>query len=182
MLNSPQNPPLVEIKIPVNAEQIVNRNNNGTKKMNDSAINSMGDWKVDLTWTILPAGRAWQRVVGNAFAAHGISLSLAAPVLVLAYKGDGLRQKAIAEAAGIDPAAVVRSLNELEQGGLLERKIDESDRRANTLHLTQSGFDLAKKLDLILTDLREQLFSDISPAEGEAVAKVLRLIEHAAEA
>ncbi|QHB28796.1 MarR family transcriptional regulator [Pseudomonas monteilii] len=149
--------------------------------MIDSTINSTGDWKVDLTWTILPAGRAWQRVVGNAFAAHGISLSLAAPVLVLAYKGDGLRQKAIAEAAGIDPAAVVRSLNELEQSGLLERKSDPSDRRANTLHLTKAGRDLANKLDQILTDLREQLFSAISAEEGNAVAKVLHLIERTGE-
>lgn len=150
--------------------------------MIDSTLNSTGDWKVDLTWNLLPAGRAWQRVVGNAFAAHGISLSLAAPVLVLAYKGDGLRQKAIAEAAAIDPAAVVRSLNELEQGGLLERKIDPSDRRANTLHLTKAGRDLAKKLDQILTDLRDQLFAEITSEEGDAVAKVFHLIERAAEA
>lgn len=131
------------------------------------------DWRTDLTWTILPAGRAWQKAAGAAFADLGVSLSVAAPVMVIARLGNGIRQKAVAELAGIDPAAVVRSLDQLQRSGILERIEDPQDRRAKTLHLTDKGEQLAANLERALDEVRARIFASVSDADGEVAQRVL---------
>jgi MarR family transcriptional regulator for hemolysin len=135
------------------------------------------DWSVALTWMVLPAGRAWQKAAGAALARFGVSLSVAAPVLVVARLGDGVQQKVVAYEAGIDSAAVVRSVDLLERDGLLLRKPDPIDRRAKTLHLTPKGRALARKLDKVIEKLRDELLANISPADGAAAVRVLRELE-----
>lgn len=138
------------------------------------------DWKLALIWTILPAGRAWQKAVGAAFAELGVTLSVAAPVLVIAKLGNGARQKAVSDAAGIDPAALVRSLDQLETSGILRREDDPQDRRAKTLHLTDKGDRLAIDLERILDQVKERIFSRFTDADGVAAARVLGEILRAA--
>jgi len=137
------------------------------------------DWSEALTWMVLPAGRAWQRAAGAALARHHISLSRAAPILVVARLGDGVQQKTIADEAGIDSAAIVRSLDELEREGLLKRKPDPIDRRAKTVHLTSKGRRLGKELDKVIRELRAGLLANIQREEGEVAVKVLRELERA---
>lgn len=138
------------------------------------------DWKLALIWTILPAGRAWQKAAGAAFAELGVSLSVAAPVLVIAKLGNGVRQKAVSDAAGIDPAALVRSLDQLETSGILRREDDPQDRRAKTLHLTDKGDRLAIDLERILDQVKERIFSRFTDADGMAAVRVLGEILRAA--
>jgi len=138
------------------------------------------DWQVALIWTILPAGRAWQKAAGAAFAELGVSLSVAAPVLVIARLGNGVRQKMVSDAAGIDPAALVRSLDQLEASGILRREDDPQDRRAKTLHLTEKGARLAGDLERILDHVKERIFSRFTDDEGATAARVLKEILRAA--
>ena len=138
------------------------------------------DWQLALIWTILPAGRAWQRAASAAFADLGVSLSVAAPVLVIARLGNGVRQKAVSDAAGIDPAAVVRSLDQLESSGILRRAEDPHDRRAKTLHLTEKGTQLATDLEQTLEQVKVRILSGISDVDGAVAARVLAEIIRAA--
>lgn len=137
------------------------------------------DWSEALTWMVLPAGRAWQRAAGAALAQHNISLSRAAPILVVSRLGDGIQQKTIADEAGIDSAAIVRSLDELEREGLLKRKSDPFDRRAKTVHLTLKGRNLAKELDKVIRELRTGIIASIRREDGKVAVKVLRELERA---
>lgn len=66
---------------------------------------------------------------------------------------------------------------QLERHGLLVRKPDKHDGRANTLHLTRSGKALAASLDCILLDLRKEMFASVSEAEGKSMVRILGLIE-----
>lgn len=138
------------------------------------------DWQVALIWTLLPAGRAWQKAAGAAFAELGVSLAVAAPVLVIARLGNGVRQKAVSEAAGIDPAALVRSLDQLETSGILRRADDPHDRRAKTLHLTDKGAQLAADLQRMLEQVKRRIFSRFSDADGATTVRVLAEIMRAA--
>lgn len=138
------------------------------------------DWQLALIWTILPAGRAWQRAAGAGFASLGISLSVAAPVLVIARLGNGVRQKLVSEAAGIDPAALVRSLDQLEANGILQRVDDPNDRRAKTLHLTEKGAQLAADLERMLEQVKDRIFAGLSQEDGAAAVRVLTEIMRAA--
>jgi len=137
------------------------------------------DWQVALTWMVLPAGRAWQRAAGIALTRLGLSLSAAAPLLVIARLGDGVRQRDVAEEAAIDPAAIARSVNQLEKDGLLLRRTDASDARAKTLHLTAAGRELAARLDGALNLLRKDILSRISEQDGKAAVRVLLALDAA---
>jgi MarR family transcriptional regulator for hemolysin len=138
------------------------------------------DWRRSLTWSVLPTGHAWRRAAGIAFAEHAISLSLAAPIMVISRLGDGINQKAVAEGAGIASATIVRSLDQLEANGLIERHPNPDDRRNNTLHLTEAGKAMATNLERILDELRIRLLSDISDEDGAIAARVLKSLETAA--
>ena len=128
----------------------------------------------------MPVGRLWSRAAGAVFERMGVTLSAAAPVLTIRKLGDGARQNAVAELIGVDNAALVRSLDKLEEAGLIERRVDASDRRARTLHLTRAGRALAKKLDAALTAYHQQIFAQIGEADGQAALRVMRTIEAAA--
>lgn len=135
------------------------------------------DWRRTLTWTILPAGRAWQRAAGTALAQLGVSLSTAAILLVITRLGDGIRQQDVAKELTLDPAAIARSVTQLERDGLLERPKDLSDGRAKTLHLTELGRALSLKLDEALDRLRDELVAGIDDADGQIAVRVLRALE-----
>lgn len=135
------------------------------------------DWRKTLTWTILPAGRAWQRAAGIALAQSGVSLSTAAILLVIARLGDGIRQRDVAEESALDPAAIARSVTQLERDGLLERQRDLSDGRAKTLRLTEAGRALSIKLGEALDGLRDELIASMDDADGQIAVRVLRTLE-----
>lgn len=135
------------------------------------------DWRTTLTWTVLPAGRAWQRAAGIALAQLGVSLSIAAVLLVIARLGDGIRQKDVAEESALDPAAIARSVTQLERDGLLKRRRDLSDGRAKTLHLTERGRAVSLKLGEALDGLRNELIAGMDDTEGRIAVRVLRNLE-----
>lgn len=139
------------------------------------------DWGSALTWMILPVGRIWYRAASKAFVDFGMSFSTAAPILAIAKFGDGLRQNVIAEVVGVDTAALARSVDQLQALGLVERRLDPSDGRARTLHLTERGRTLAADLAGVAEDIRKRALASIEPADGMAAVRVLRRLEHAAE-
>ena len=105
--------------------------------------------------------------------------TFAPPLSVLARLGDGIRQKDVAEEAVIDPAAIARSVAQLESQGLLVRHTDVRDGRAKTLHLTAAGREYAKRLELALDDFRTQLLAGITEEDGQAAVRVLAQLERA---
>lgn len=139
------------------------------------------DWGSALTWMILPVGRTWYRAVSKAFDDFGMSFSTAAPILALAKLGDGSRQSVIAEAVGVDRAAMVRSIDQLESLGLVERRIDPEDGRGRRLYLTEQGRALARNLDVVAEDFRRRALAAIRPADVEAAVRALQALNQAAE-
>lgn len=143
------------------------------------SIKDTDNWALALTWMLLPAGRGWQQAAGVALSQLGLSLSAAAPLLVIARLGDGVRQRDVAEEAAIDPAAIARSVLQLEKDGLLRRLTDANDARAKTLHLTAAGRELAIKLEQALDALRSEVLKGISARDGQAAVRVLLALESA---
>jgi len=62
-----------------------------------------------------------------------------APLVHLESHGDGLRQNELAAAVGLDSSSLVRLIDRLEGQGLILRVVDEADRRARLLRLTEAG-------------------------------------------
>jgi MarR family transcriptional regulator for hemolysin len=68
-------------------------------------------------------------------------------VLFRLREQEGLSQVDLAEVLELQPISLVRLLDRLVEHGLLQRRHDPRDRRANRLFLTQAGRQLVDDLD-----------------------------------
>ena len=78
-------------------------------------------------------------------------------VLFRLRQQEGLSQVDLAEVLELQPISLVRLLDRLVEHGLLERRPDPKDRRANKLHLTRAGRRLVDDLD----SLRDSIATDV---------------------
>jgi len=133
-----------------------------------------------LTATLLQAGRQWRRLAQNVLAEHDISEARAAALLWVRRLGGGVRQVTLAAYVGIEGTSIVRLLDQLAALGLLERRPDPEDRRANAIWLTEAGERLADRIERALTKLRTQVLREVSEEDVEAALRVLAAIDRAA--
>jgi MarR family transcriptional regulator, transcriptional regulator for hemolysin len=76
-------------------------------------------------------------------------------VLVRLDRFEGLKQSELAEMLDLQPITLTRLLDRLCAGGLIERRPDPNDRRANRLYLTAAARPLLERLG----DLGEELMA-----------------------
>jgi DNA-binding MarR family transcriptional regulator len=90
-------------------------------------------------------------------------------VLTLLNDNTQMRQAALGKALEIKRANVVTLLAELEQRGLIERRLSSTDRRSYVVELTEHGLELTREL---LT-LHAKLEADLARALGRTELKSL---------
>jgi MarR family transcriptional regulator for hemolysin len=137
--------------------------------------------RAEFSAALFRAGRAWRRRVDTAVSALGLSQSTAFALINVHRLGDGVRQVTVADAIGIEGPSFVRILDQLCAAGLVERREDQEDRRAKTLHLTPAGASLAGRIETLLHSIRGDILAGASEADLEACLRVFRLIESPAE-
>ncbi|WP_454634868.1 MarR family winged helix-turn-helix transcriptional regulator [Bradyrhizobium cenepequi] len=130
-----------------------------------------------LTSTLLLAGRQWRRLAQQVLAAQDISEARAATLLWLRRLGGGVRQVTLAGYVGIKGTSIVRLLDELGAVGLIERRDDPDDRRANLVWLTNSGEQLADRIEAALSELRDRVFEDVPDADVDATLRVFKALD-----
>ena len=125
-----------------------------------------------LTCALQPTKQAWQQAAGRVLAESGLSLSLAAPILVVSRLGDGALQHVIAERIGVHPAALVRTpINRTrEEAGLFERRTVPGNRRLRAIHLSPEGRRLAVKMEHALMTLQARLPKILQGGDGSGHA------------
>ena len=134
-----------------------------------------------VTSALLKAGRNWRRVASAAIGHHGISEACALPLITVRRLGDGVRQVTVADEIGLEGPSLVRLLDQLCAGGLIERRDDPNDRRAKCLWLTRAGREVVEEMERELTALRVRVFRDVSDEDLAAVARVFDAIDAAAD-
>lgn len=122
--------------------------------------------------------RAYKAAADKAVAHLGVSQALAWPLLMIGRQGNGVRQGVIAELLGIEGPSLVRSLDQLVAAGLVERREDQADRRARTLHLTPAGDAIQAQIEETLHQLRAGLFEGVPDADVQACLRVFATLEH----
>jgi DNA-binding MarR family transcriptional regulator len=90
-------------------------------------------------------------------------------VLFRLRQQEGLSQVDLADVLELQPISLVRLLDRLVEHGLLERRIDPRDRRANRLFLTASGRQLVDDLDSLRDAIAADVLRDI-PASALEVS------------
>lgn len=134
----------------------------------------------DLTVAIQPTRRAWVQAAGIALAACGLSVPLATVILVVYRLGRRVPQNSVALEVGVNPAALVRTLDQGEKAALLKRLDGKADRRTKEIELLPAGVAAAHQIEEDIARLRRQLFGDLPAQEVEAAIRVLRHLEAAA--
>jgi MarR family transcriptional regulator, transcriptional regulator for hemolysin len=94
-------------------------------------------------------------------------------VLFRLRQQEGLSQVDLADVLELQPISLVRLLDRLVEHGLLERRHDPKDRRANRLFLTASGRQLVDDLD----SLRDTIATDVTgDIPGDAIRTTLEAL------
>ena len=84
-------------------------------------------------------------------------------VLFRLRQQEGLSQVDLAEVLELQPISLVRLLDRLVERGLLERRPDPKDRRANRLFLTGAGRTLVDDLDSLRDAIASDVLRDMDP-------------------
>lgn len=86
---------------------------------------------------------------------------------------DGIRQKDLAEAAGINASSASEVVSRLEDDGYLVRVIDESDKRATLLKLTEMGAVRAEEIRSERDSFLDDLFGRLTEVEKQTLSDLL---------
>ncbi len=98
-------------------------------------------------------------------------------VLFRLRKQEGLSQVDLADVLELQPISLVRLLDRLVEHGLLERRHDPKDRRANRLFLTTSGRQLVDDLDFLRDSIASDVLRDLPDAAIKTSLKTLQDIK-----
>jgi DNA-binding MarR family transcriptional regulator len=94
---------------------------------------------------------------------------------------EGRSQQELGERLALEPSGVVRTIDELEQHGLLERRRDGKDRRRYAVHLTPPGRKTLSDARKAAAEQAATLFEPLDAGELEALHDMLARIAAAAE-
>jgi MarR family transcriptional regulator for hemolysin len=82
-------------------------------------------------------------------------------VLMRLDRFEGLKQSELAEVLDLAPISLTRLLDRLAENGLIERRPDPNDRRANRLYLTPAARPLLKQLSELGEDMMATVLDTI---------------------
>ena len=85
----------------------------------------------------------------------------------------GRSQQSIADEFGMPPSRVVGFVDDLEAGGLVERRRDDRDRRVNGLFLTQAGGTALRRLAELGEEVEEALLGSLDVADRRRLRELL---------
>lgn len=123
----------------------------------------------ELAFVINDVGRLLRTLADQKASQFGMTRAKWA-VLARLERFEGLKQTELAEMLDLQPITLTRLLDGLADNGLIERRPDETDRRAKRLYLTAAAGPLLTRLGVLGHDLMGTALSGLSDA---AVASLL---------
>jgi DNA-binding MarR family transcriptional regulator len=129
----------------------------------------------DLLFEINETARALRRVFDQRAATAGVTRPQWR-VLARLKREPGLRQVELAERLDMEPITLCRSVDRLEEAGLVERNPDPSDRRAWRLQLTDKATPLIKQLRGLAHDFAMEAMEGMEEADLRKLQQQLAAI------
>jgi DNA-binding MarR family transcriptional regulator len=111
----------------------------------------------NLGFLLAKASQRWNELLQEAFAREGFPEVRASygSVLLPLFEEDGLRIGEVARRARLSKQTMTTMVRLAERDGLVDRRQDESDRRATRVHLTDRGRRFKPVAERILAELDE---------------------------
>ena len=113
------------------------------------------------------------------FTRHMESFGLTTPqfsILMLVFDNGDVNQKQLGQALDISPPNMAVTLDRMAERGWIERVRSTRDRRAQQIHLTPSGRELAARTREIAATMEEPALEALSRAERALLIELLRKI------
>lgn len=120
--------------------------------------------------------RQWRRAVDERLQPYGLTEATWLPLIRVARASAPMRQKDLAASLSLDGSSVVRLLDNLERANLIERREEDSDRRAKAIFLTRRGRAIVDKVEASARAVRETALGDLPKADVEAAMRVMQHI------
>ncbi len=98
-------------------------------------------------------------------------------VLMRLDRSEGLKQSELAEILDLQPISLTRLLDRLAENGLIERRPDPNDRRANRLYLMPAARPLLDKLAGLGLEMMDEVLAGFDPKENERLLRDLGLMK-----
>jgi MarR family transcriptional regulator for hemolysin len=97
--------------------------------------------------------------------------------LVRLDRSEGLKQSELAELLDLQPISLTRLLDRLARNGLIERRPDPNDRRANRLYLTPAARPLLAELAALGHDMMETVLEGLDAGSHERLLRDLGVMK-----
>lgn len=120
----------------------------------------------------------WRSILDRRLAPLGLTQTRWVTLYHLWRMGDGQPQCDLARAIGVEAPSLVRTLGQLEEQGLIERRACESDRRTKRLYLTAEAMPLLEKIGHVADEARQEMLAGLSDEDIEQLDHWLSIIEN----
>jgi len=132
--------------------------------------------KREFAFTIMDVARLIKTYADQRARQFGISRAQWA-VLIRIDRHEGLKQTELADMLDLQPITLTRLLDRLSNNGLIERRADPNDRRANRLYLKPAAKPLLDRLAELGADMMETVLDGISMTSIERMLKELGAVK-----
>jgi MarR family transcriptional regulator for hemolysin len=122
------------------------------------------------------AARQWRRAVDRRLQPFGLTEATWLPLIYLARAPAPTRQKDLAAALTLDGSSVVRLLDALEASHLIERREEDTDRRAKIITLTARGLSIIEQVETVSREVRNTTLIGLSHDELRVATRVLESV------
>ena len=121
--------------------------------------------------------RLWRAVIDERLAPLGLTQTRWVTLYHLWRLGDGQPQCDLARAIGVEAPSLVRTLDQLSEQGLVERRPCDQDRRTKRVYLTAAATPLLERIDDVVREARNEMLAGLDEAEVTTLADLLSRIE-----
>ncbi|SUX27965.1 Salmolysin [Cedecea davisae] len=83
----------------------------------------------------------------------------------------------LAKAIGIEQPSLVRTLDQLEEKGLISRKTCANDRRAKRIKLTEQAAPIIEQMESVINETRGEILTGISREEQALLINLISRLE-----
>lgn len=126
------------------------------------------DFAIRFSWHRL------SRMYNFVAAEHGITINIGA--ILLNVDKEGTPSTQLGPKMGMEPTSLSRTLKTMEEDGLIERRIDDLDKRKVLIFLTQAGVQKRKLIKSVVNNFNSKIQRIIDPEKLEICLEVLETI------
>jgi MarR family transcriptional regulator for hemolysin len=130
----------------------------------------------EIAFTIMDVARMLKTYADQRARRFGISRAQWG-VLVRLNRSEGLKQSELADILDLQPISLTRLLDRLAENGLIERRADPNDRRANRLFLTPAARPLLEQLAELGNDMMATVLDGLDAKTVERMLRDLGLVK-----